>query len=161
MNIKTPFILAISIVVIAGIAFLSQGQVSYRRSVDDSSGLIIGTSAIYVAEQAVGRSVLVSVVRLEKPGFVVIHEDAADAPGKILGASSLLSAGETENLPPITLSRTMRDGETVYAMLHVDNGDGAFDAASDKPVPDLASGEPIMMIVTVSKNGVEPGVINL
>ena len=161
MNIKTLFILAISIVAISGTALLFQSQVSYRRPVGDSSGLIIGTSAIYVAEQAVGRSVLVSVVRLEKPGFVVIHENAVGVPGKILGVSALFPAGEAENLPPIMLSRTMRDGEMVYAMLHADNGDGAFDVASDKPVRDLASGEPIMMVVTVSKDVVEPGVIDL
>jgi hypothetical protein len=126
----------------------------------DSSGLIIGENAIYVAAQPPGHSVSVSMVRLKRPGFVVIHEDRAGAPGKILGVSSLLPAGDTENLQPITLSRVTRDGETIYAMLHFDDGDGKFDVANDKAVLDSVGGEPMLMVVTVSNEAAEPGITN-
>lgn len=144
-------VIGVIIVLIIRVAF-------FFRS--DSSGLIISNSAIYVAEQTPGPSVSVSIARLEEPGFVVIHEDTAGAAGKILGASSLLPAGETKNLPPIMLFRATTDGETVYAMLHLDNGDNWFDAAKDKPALDSVSGTPVMMAVTISKDAAEPGAVN-
>lgn len=157
---RTKLLVLGVIILVSGFALFFRGGSKEPDSTGDSSGLIISSNAIYVAEQAPGRSVSVSVVRFEKSGFVVIHEDAAGAPGKILGASSLLPAGEMENLPPIMLSRAMMDGETIYAMLHFDNGDGKFDAADDKPVLDSVGGAPMMMVVTVSKDATEPGIVN-
>ena len=78
----------------------------------------------------------------------------------ILGVSGLLPSGETKNTPPIALSGATKDGETLYAMLHLDDGDGAFDAAKDKPAQDKVGGEPVMMIITVSQDTTEPGAIN-
>lgn len=160
MNIKTLFIFAIVIVVITGAALFFWSEGKKHGFANDSSGLIISDSAIYVAGQTPGRSVTVSVVRLEKSGFVVIHEDIVGIPDKILGVSGLLPAGETKNLQPITLSRATRDGEIIYAMLHVDDGDGKFDAADDKPALDSVDGAPMMMVVMVSKDAVEPGIVN-
>ncbi len=158
MRTKTLSVLAI-VVVVLGVAFFLQSGEKTNFS-GDSSGLIVSDNTIYVAEQAPGSSMLVSVVRLEKPGFVVIHEDASGEPGKILGVSNLLPVGETENPPSIALSDATADGETVYAMLHSDNGDGKFDAANDKPVLDTVSGTPMMMVVMISKDATKPGVIN-
>ena len=126
----------------------------------NQSNLIISNNAIYVAEQMPGYSVSIQVVRIEKPGFVEIHEDANGKPGKILGQSALLSAGESKDLPPISLSRSIKNGETIYAMLHFDNGDGKFEASNDKPVIDPVGKEPVMMIVVVSQDTTEPGLIN-
>lgn len=159
MNTKTLFIFAI-IIAVLGATFFFQDNGEEPDSVSDSSGLIISTNAIYVAEQTPGRQVSVSVVRLEKPGFVVIHEDTAGTPGKILGVSSLLPAGETKNLTPMTLSRATTDGETMYLMLHLDNGDSGFDATKDKPALDSVGGTPVMMVVTISKDATEPEVVN-
>lgn len=160
MNIKTFFILAIIIIVIAGIIFFFQDRGEKTDSGGDSAGLLIGKSAIYAAEQIPGNKVLVSIVRLEKPGFAAIHEDAAGAIDGILGVSGLLLVGETKNLPPIALSRETKDGETIYAMLHFDDGDGKFDAVKDKPALDSMDDAPIMMIVVVSKDADEPGIVN-
>ena len=160
MSAKTFLILGIIIVFITGAVFFFRGNREKPDSISNSPGLIISNSAIYVTEQTPGTRVSVSIVRLEKPGFVVIHEDAADAPGKILGVSSLLPAGETENLPPITLSRATTDEVTIYVMLHFDNGDGQFDAADDRPVLDSVDGAPMMIIITVSKDAAEPGIVN-
>ena len=160
MNTKILFIFTIPMVVITGVALFFWYGGGESSSIDDSSGLLINHSAIYVAEQAVGDRVFVSVVRLEKSGFVVIHEDVTDAPGIILGISSLIPAGEMKNLPSIMLSRAIVDGELIYAMLHFDNGDGIFDVRNDKPVLDSVDGAPMMMIVTVSKNASESGIVN-
>ena len=127
----------------------------------DSAGLVIGTNAIYVAEQAPLKTLTVAVVRLEKPGFVVIHEDAAGAPGRILGASNALPSGETQKLAPIPLSRMTRDGETLYAMLHLDDGDLVFDALKDTPALDRVGALPVMMAVTVSAQATEPDEVSL
>ena len=162
MNNKIFFILLIIIAFAAGGAALFF-RADNKEDSDVSGGsanLIISDNAIYVAEQTPGQSVLVALARLEKSGFVAIHEDNAGLPGKILGASSLLLGGEAKNLPPIALSRETTDGEVIYAMLHFDNGDGKFDAANDKPVLDKASSEPMMMIAIVSEDAAEPGIVN-
>ncbi len=201
VNTKTRIILALIVAVFVGAVFFFRGGSTKPGSTHDSAGLIVGTNAIYVAEQSPSRTVSVAVARLEKTGFVVIHEDAAgprsagsafvatsakeagfseaSAPGRILGTSGLLPAGETKNLAPIALSRATADGETLYAMLHLDDGDGVFDPAKDEPAQDSVgssgrsgseepsgsmnpkSGEPVMMIFTVSVDASEPGAVNL
>lgn len=159
MNTKTLVILAI-IIAVSGAVLLFRDSGEKPGSAGDSSGLVVSNSAIYVAEQMPGQSVSVSIARLEKPGFVVIHEDAAGATGQILGVSRWLPVGETKIPLPIRLSRATTDGETIYAMLHFDNGDGQFDATDDEPVLDSVDGDPMMMVVTVSQDATEPGVVN-
>ncbi|MGQ0741074.1 MAG: DUF7282 domain-containing protein [Alphaproteobacteria bacterium] len=154
------FLIFAIIIAVSGAAFFFRAGEDDPLAASGSSGLIVGENTIYVAEQPPGPSVSASLVRLRKRGFVVIHDDAAGRPGRILGASGLLAAGETKNLPPVTLSRATRDGETIYAMLHFDNGNGKFDVADDKAVLDPESGAPMMMIVSVSKHATEPGIIN-
>ncbi len=161
MTTKT-FIIFVGIVIIALVAvFFFRGDSTKPVPTDDSTGFIVGRNAIYVAEQSPSRNVSVAVARLEKTGFVAIHEDNAGKPGKILGTSGILQAGETKNLTPITLSRVTADGETLYAMLHLDDGDGVFDPVKDKPALDSLGGEPVMMIFTVSMDASEPGAVNL
>ena len=147
-------------VLIAGAAFLFRSGDKELGVGGDSSGLVIGQNAIYVTEQTPGRSVTVSIVRLEKPGFVVIYQDAGGTPGAVLGVSNLLPAGETEDAAPIILSRTTADGEVLHAMLHLDDGDGQFDAVVDQPARDPVGEGPVAMEVIVSTDAAEPGVVN-
>lgn len=155
---KKLIIIAIVIIISSFIVFFFKYRLMPKPTT--SSGLVISKNAIYVAGQIPGSSVLVAMVRLEKPGFVVIHEDLNGQPGKILGQSNLIEVGEKENLPVIELSRATQDGETIYAMLHFDNGDGNFDATKDKPIIDSVSNAPMMMVIAVSKDVIEPEVIN-
>lgn len=157
---KVLLIFVIIAVVFAGIAFF-RGSRDEASPSGDSSGLVIGKNAIYVAELAPSRTLTVTMVRLERPGFVAVHEDAAGVPGRILGVSGRLPAGETDNLTPIPLSRLTRDGETLYAMLHLDDGDGVFDAAKDKPALDPVGAFPMMMITAVSAEATPPGAVSL
>lgn len=161
MKTKTFLFLGIIIIVVAGAFLFLQDGDKEASPAGDSSGLIVSQNAIYVAEQAPGEGITVSVVHLETPGFVAIHEDVSGVPGKILGMSGLLPAGETKNLPPIALSRATKDGETLYTMLHLDDGDGTFDAAKDKPAQDKVGGSPVMMIFTVSAEAEEPTDVSL
>ncbi len=161
MKTKVFLVLAGIVVAMIGAAFFFGGGSLKPSPIGDSTGLIVDNNAIYVVEQVPSRTVLVAVVRFAKPGFVAIHENNAGQPGKILGASGVLPAGETKNLTPIMLSRATADGETLYAMLYDDNGDGAFDAAKDKPLLDSESGQPVMMIFSISVGASEPGAVNL
>ncbi len=161
MSTKNPLLLGVIIVVIIGTFLFLGNSGKEPDSTSDSSGLIVGQNAIYIAEQAPGENITVSVVHFETPGFVVIHEDTNGVPGKILGASGLLPSGETKNAPPIALSRATKDGETLYAMIHLDNGDGKFDAAKDNPAQDKIGGAPVMMIVEVSQDAAEPEPVSL
>ncbi len=161
MTTKTLVVLVVIVAIAFGAAFFFQGDNNTEPvSTSDSAGLIIGRNAIYVAEQSPSRTVSVAVARLENSGFVAIHEDNADKPGKILGVSSVLPAGETKNLTPIALSRVTKDGETLYAMIHPDDGDGVFDPVKDNPAQDSLSSESVMMIFTVSMDAIEPEAVN-
>ncbi len=167
MNQKTLIILGVVVVILGGATFFYRDNNVEPATTGDSvglpaqTGLVIGNNAIYVADQAPAQAVLVAVVRLEQTGLVVIHEDKSGQPGQILGTSAVLSAGETKNLTPIKLSRLTKDGETLYAMLHLDDGDGVFDPAKDRPVFGSLGDNPIMMIFTVSLDATEPGAVNL
>lgn len=151
----------IIIVVGVGVLFFLPIKTKDSGTVGNSRGLIVGRSAIYVAGQIPSKFIWVAIVRLEKPGFVVIHEDVGGVPGKILGSSVLLGVGETSNVDPINISRQTEDDETLFAMLHFDNGDGVFNPADDKPVLDAVAGEPVMMIFTTSNDAGDPGAVSL
>jgi hypothetical protein len=161
MNTKIFLIGGVIVVIIVTTVLFFRGGREGSDTPQDSAGFVIGANAIYVAEQGPSQTLSVALVRLEKPGFVAIHEDAAGAVGGILGVSGVLPAGETNNLEPIPLSRLTRDGETLYIMLHFDDGDGIFDAVKDKPVLDPVSALPMMMIVTVSADTTDSSAVNL
>lgn len=158
MKTKTLIIFISFVAVVVGITVYLRGN-NKKAEPQNGSGFFINKNAIYVAEQAPGQIIVVSVVLLEQPSFVVIHEDVSDAPGKILGASNLLPSGETKSAS-VALSRETKNDETVYAMLHLDNGDGKFNAAGDKPVIDPIGNEPVMIVVVVSADAVLPGAVS-
>lgn len=150
-----------AIVIIAGAIFLfNSGKGDEFDRAKDESGLVVSDNAIYVSEQMSGDSVSVQIARLKSSGFVVIFEDSEGKPGKILGTSNLIKAGEKENLPPIILSRPTKGEETIYAILYLDDGDGRFDTVNDKRIIDPIGKVPMMMVVTISKDADEAGVVN-
>ena len=79
--------------------------------------------------------VLVASVTADVDGFVVIHADDGGSPGEVIG-NVAVTAGATEDVE-ITLDREAEDGETLYAMLHVDDpADGEYtfgDAEGEDP----------------------------
>lgn len=159
-KVKIFIICAVIAAVFAGVTLFRNSTKEFH-SPGDSSGLIIGKNAIYVSDQAPSQTLSVAVVRLEKPGFAAVHEDASGVPGDIVGISGILPAGETKNVPLISLSRMTQDGETLYVMLHLDDGDGVFDALNDKPFFDPIGADPVMMIIIISAEATEPEAVNL
>ncbi len=89
----------------------------------------IGSSGIVVADQKTGAEVKIGNVVLAKQGYVVIHADENGKPGKILGVSALLNAGETRD---VTVKLRVEPGVSYWAMLHSDNGNKKFSDA-DQP----------------------------
>jgi len=110
-------------------------------------------NAIYVADQKPGKEIKATVVNLKSPGYVVVHEVDNGKPGKVVGNSDLLPAGEHQKVS-ITLGSSYEDGAKLIAMLHVDDGDSSFDAAKDAPAQD-ESGQTVMMEFAMSVDALE------
>lgn len=104
-------------------------------------------NAVAVSDYTVGKTVTVAIVLLQKPGYVMIHEDDKGNPGKIIGIGKLLPVGESTNVV-VTLTRTSKEAEVLYAMLHLDDGDGKFNATTDNPITD-SQRNVVMMNFTV------------
>lgn len=160
MNMKRLLFIIFFAIIIATVWIFFFARKIDNDEDDQSSSLIISKNAIYAEDQTPGHEVFISVAYFENPGFVAIHEDLSHAPGALLGVSRILPAGEIKNLSPISLSRKTRDGETIYAMLHIDDGDGFFNAAKDKPALDAIGDEAVMMAIMVHKDAPEPGIVN-
>lgn len=91
--------------------------------------------AISVSKHTPASTAVVDVVTLQKPGFVAIVENVDGQPGQILGTSSLLPAGTHQNIT-IALARKTVSGESLFAQVYEDNGDGLFQSDKDQTVKD-------------------------
>lgn len=89
--------------------------------------------SLVVDDQFPGTVVYVSTASLKKAGYVVIHKETAGKPGAVIG-SKAFSAGT--NPGQVDLSEATIEGMNYYAMIHEDNGDGKFDAATDMVAKD-------------------------
>ncbi len=162
MNKKPLIFLVVLIIIVTVGIFLFKQKAKEETPVDSptntSAGMRVEDNAVYVQEQKPGTTLTVNTVFLRQPGFVVIHKDNKRTPGVVLGVSSYLPAGEHTNIS-IKLTSSTQDGQTVYAMLHEDNGDKKFSEA-DAPVQSKIGG-PIMMIVTVDKDASDQSAITL
>lgn len=137
-------LLAVIVLGVGAYLFLAPqpvNNVNYEPEIsDNSSAMRAEENMIVVSEQRPGTIVTGSIIYLAAPGYLVIHEDLNGAPGAILGASALLSAGESTDVK-VTLSRAAKDGETLHAMLHFEKGSNTtFSAAEDTPVPSRLGG---------------------
>jgi hypothetical protein len=119
---------------------------------EESLGLRVGPNALVVQDQRPGKAILVSFVGIEGSGFVTIHADGGGKPGDLLGVSALVAEGATDE--SVKLSRATRDGETLYAVLRKDDGDGMFDASDDEIVKDF-QGNDLVAVFTTSKDAPE------
>lgn len=140
MNGKAVALVVLVIAVIAGGYFFinagdnDSGNITNEGGGSNTvSGMRAEENMVVVTEQRPGNTVMASQIHLAAPGYVVIHEDVDGNPGAILGASMMLQAGASSNVK-VSLSRPVRDGEKLHAMLHSDtDANGSFSAA-DQPV---------------------------
>ncbi len=79
------------------------------------------------------------------PGYMAIHESSATGgPGPVIGFSGYLAGGSHNTDLVVQLDRPLKDGETVWAMLHTENnGNKTYDGASiDLPTVSTHCGNP-------------------
>jgi len=97
------------------------------------------------------RTINIDSVFLDKPGFVVIHDiTAPNVAGDVIGNSILLN-GEAKNVK-ITLNRTV---SKAIAMLHYDNGDGAY-TTLDEDIPVRVNGTVLQRTFNITLPPVPP-----
>jgi len=104
--------------------------------------------------------VFVAEVWSDGPGFVVVRDDDGGTPGPVLGHTAVpggLSTGVS-----VTLGRNLEDGETLWAVLHVDEGTaGAFEYPGPDAAATDAGGNVISdaFVVTVAGMVVDPELV--
>lgn len=124
------------------------------RSFSSGSEASVLYDAIFVGDQVEGSSVVVSLLTNKKPGFVVIQEEEGGKPGRPVGVSDFLNAGERSRIV-LDLVRPLREGERLYAIIYEDNGDKAFDIRTDKRV-ESEEGREVMMSFIVTDGESQP-----
>lgn len=126
------------------------GDVNINSNGSNSLGMRAKDNMVVVMEQKPGTTITASAIYLAKPGYLVIHDEG----GKILGASSLLPAGESDTVV-VRLNLMTKDGEEYQAMLHNElNGNTTFDEKTDLSVESRLGG-PIMGTFVISKDASE------
>ena len=163
------FIVIVVVVLVAAAYFIFMRESAIEKDIvpeppisdsdDTMEPLLIGNNAIYVSDAKPSTSVKVGFAILANSGYVVIHEDSASKPGAIVGSSDILLQGESKDFE-VMLSREGIDGETLYAMLHSDNGDDTFDPVEDSPIKD-DRGNIILMKFQISSSADESDAISL
>lgn len=132
---------------------------SENKPANSTTGLLVGKNAIYVGEQLPSVNVTVGLATLEKAGFIVIRESANDKPGAIVGKSAHITSGEHKNII-VPLSRISKDGEKMFAVIYLDDGNGVFEAGKDMPAK-AENGELTMMQFTIQNDASAPEEIKL
>jgi hypothetical protein len=122
---------------------ISTGGTGFRGTPDLVADVASGAAAVTAANQAAGATATISSVTLPATGWVAIREEGgANVSGRILGARRL-TAG-THNNVSVTLLKPTVAGQTYYATVYRDNGDGSFAKASDFLL--TVNGQPIVSI---------------
>lgn len=69
-------------------------------------------------------------------GFIVIHENGGGSPGPVIGHVAVADGANSDVV--VTLDRDATNGETLFAMLHIDEGtSGTYEfPGSDGPATD-------------------------
>ena len=116
-----------------------------------SAGALVpgAKNAIAVFDQPPGSKVMVSKVVLENRSWLAVHEDAAGAPGRILGAQRF-PAGQWQG--EVELARATFGGGKYYAMIHMDDGDNVFDHTKDLPLKNVQG--QVVMTTFYAREGV-------
>jgi PGF-CTERM protein len=108
-----------------------------------------GTASLAIADETTaGETVTIRNVTLPDGGFVVVHAPnvSTDPMGSVLGASSYLENGTTENVT-VSLAEPLREDTRVVVMAHTDSNDNQiYDFSSSNGSEDgpyIANGSPV------------------
>lgn len=104
---------------------------------------------ITISPQQPGLSVRIDSVTASVPGFVVIYSYLPDGSEHLRGISPYILPGTTTGIP-VYVNTPIRGGETLVAMLCIDNGDHVFTYGTDLPVRDQ-SGNPVTVPIIIAQ----------
>ncbi|MBI1907866.1 hypothetical protein HYS28_00405 [Candidatus Uhrbacteria bacterium] len=72
------------------------------------------------------------VVDIPVPYFATVHESIGSAPGPMVGQSGIMETGK--RMISMVAQPLLTPGLTYIVLIHKDDGDGAFDIATDFPM---------------------------
>lgn len=145
-NKTYTIVIAIVVIILIILGIYSFTKRSGNETFDGKNTLDARTTptenySLTVDDQFPGTVVYVSTASLKKAGFVVIHKNVGGKAGAVIG-SKAFTAGT--NPGQVDLTEATIEDQSYFAMIHEDNGDGVFDAATDMAVKD-AMGREIMV----------------
>lgn len=147
------FFIAIILFIIVGFlvfnAFLKESVVEpvVQENITGNDNLL----SLIVPEQAGGKEIFIESSVLPDAGYVVVHREKDGKPGDIIGVSDFLSAGVKENFL-MSINEEVVEGDTLFAMIHSDDGDGVFDESLDVPFVD-GNGDVILVKFSIVNEG--------
>ncbi len=100
-----------------------------------------------VMARAGDEKLVVDKAYLSSKGYIVVHEAKDGKPGPVIGNSELVE-GSVEGVS-IMLKRALEEGETVFVMLHKDDGDGEYEFPGDDAPVKTADGKVVVKKVMV------------
>ena len=121
------------------------------QDITDEDGypvLPAGESMVEVANQNAGDRVVIISHTLDRTGWIVVREDVDGNIGNILGARLSDSGGFVGG--EVKLLRNTEPGKVYYVLLYADDGNRAFDIATDLPMTD-EQGELIVKTFTTNE----------
>ena len=141
-------------VALGGLFVYQNYFINDNKKMSNDSGLLkVGDNAIYVADQKPSSFILISLISLDKNGYVVIYDDVQGKPGNIIGSTKILPKGESK-LIIAGLIRPTISGEILFAVLHQDSGDSIFTPSLDIPFRD-EDGNIISMSFNINRDASE------
>jgi|GEM_PF-916821 len=112
----------------------------------DVSSIRLDYNQLTLSEQEPSNFVYVESAVIVNGGFVVIHTSVDGQAGPAIGHSRYINrSGATQVI--VNLSRELHPGETVFALLHEDNGDGRYTSSGDLSI--LNDNMPISVAINV------------
>ena len=130
-------IIIVVVVVFARKGSLYQSTASPSPAFEEVTQVI--SNVLEASDQVATNSAEVSKVSLAEGGYVVVHASAADGtPGAVIGYTNYLEPGEYAELT-VTLTKPVKVGDTIFPMLHSDDGDKTYGFPDeDLPLKDSA-----------------------
>lgn len=137
-------VIAIIVILLATRTRSTQPVVLATPSPTATAAATVADSTVVVVNQKASSSVKIDQAALVKPGYIVIHEQKDGELGPTIGNSQLYQAGTFENVT-VELSRPAVSGETLYAMLHDDDGNGVYEFPGPDAPTQNAAGQVVLL----------------
>lgn len=112
----------------------NSAEVGEENPIGTTDQNLTGANRIVMSDQFPGNIVYVATVELAQDGFVVIHKNNGGNPGAVIGSGFFRPGVQPGS---IDLTENTVDGMSYFAELHVDDGDGVFNAEKDLPARDV------------------------